>query len=303
MIGVGFLTLPTIGKSNGWIGIIMFVLLAQGTSMVGNMYLVKAFRATNCQSTCYPTIVETILGKVPNPTKKNSNKNSKKLHYIFPKIFFPKKSNKGYSVVIMIFIGLYILSSSTSYYMFAYIFSWALMKDFNWVSLENETLYKYFFILLIFSCQFLLCLKKDITALRYFTLVSAFIITYVAVVIIVDYCYLTDVYSMEFPGIERIEFGFNWGLATSYGLALFSAVNQFAVCNIVAELEKPSSRRLAKTVGWSYVFPVIIYIVVGVFGYLTYGSEIPAIIITRESHSSRSDAPMTIARIRRIFII
>jgi hypothetical protein len=64
MIGVGFLTLPTIGAKNGWIGIIMFVLLAQGTSMVGNMYLVKAFRATNCQSTCYPTIVETILGKV-----------------------------------------------------------------------------------------------------------------------------------------------------------------------------------------------------------------------------------------------
>jgi amino acid permease len=64
MIGVGFLTLPTIGAKNGWIGIIIFVLIAQGTSMVGNMFLVKAFRATNCQSTCYPTIVETILGKV-----------------------------------------------------------------------------------------------------------------------------------------------------------------------------------------------------------------------------------------------
>lgn len=203
----------------------------------------------------------------------------------------------------MIFIGLYILSSSTSYYMFAYIFSWALMKDFNLVAAENETLYKYFFILLIFSCQFMLCLKKEITALRYFTLVSAVIITYVAAVIIVDYCNLTDVYTNEFPDIKRIDFGFNWGLATSYGLALFSAVNQFAVCNIVSELEKPSSRRLAKTVGYSYVFPVIIYIIVGVFGYLTYGSEIPAIIITRDTYSDRSDAPMTIARIRIFFQI
>lgn len=203
----------------------------------------------------------------------------------------------------MVFIGLYILSSSTSYFMFAYIFSWALVQDFGWVADDNETLYKYVFILLLFVVQFMGCLPKSISALRYFTLISAIIISYVGIVIIADYFQYHDAYVKHFgPDLEVKTFDGGWGLATSYGLSLFSAVNQFAVCNIVSELKRPSSRRLTKTIGLSYIFPIIIYMIVGVFGYISYGNEIPNIIITRKTYTDSLDIPMTIARILLIFV-
>lgn len=62
MIGVGFLTLPTIGTMNGWVAIIFFVLLAQSISLIGNLQIGRAYRI--CGKKTYSAIVESIIGKV-----------------------------------------------------------------------------------------------------------------------------------------------------------------------------------------------------------------------------------------------
>lgn len=240
MIGVGFLTLPTIGKNNGWVGIIIFIFVAQITSMIGNLWLVRAYRATEGRCKCYPTIVEEILGVKQ-------------------------------SALIIVFMMLYILASSTSYYLFAYTFAKSLVFDkFDWLGKDSETLFKWAFVFTIFGIQFLGCLPKKISALSYFTAVSATIIFYVSMVIVADFFINYQDYKNK--GAHVIAFEFNASLCGSYGLALFSAVNQFAVCNIVGELNMPSTRRLKKTIVRSYIFPIFIYLVVGVVGYITYGS-------------------------------
>lgn len=62
MIGVGFLTLPAIGRMNGWIAIIIFILIAQFVSLVGNIQIAKAYRI--CGKKTYSTIIESIIGTV-----------------------------------------------------------------------------------------------------------------------------------------------------------------------------------------------------------------------------------------------
>lgn len=206
--------------------------------MVGNMWLVGAYRATNGKAKCYPSIVENILGTGP-------------------------------SAIILVFMMLYILASSTSYYMFSYLFAKALVVDkFKWLQDTESTvaLFKWIFVFSIFAIQFCGCLPKKLTALSYATLVSAIIIFYTSMVILADFFIQRNDYKTELNAQYKI-IGINKHIFGSWGLALFSAVNQFAVCNIVGELERPSTKRLKTVVTKSYIFPIFIYLVVGVMGY------------------------------------
>ena len=62
MIGVGFLTLPTIGINNGLFAIVAFIFVAQGTSLIGNVLLMHPKRA--CGKPTYCGLVEWALGTV-----------------------------------------------------------------------------------------------------------------------------------------------------------------------------------------------------------------------------------------------
>lgn len=62
MIGVGFLTLPAIGKNNGYVIVVLFIILASSLSLFANIQLGIAFKITRRNN--YALIVEEILGKV-----------------------------------------------------------------------------------------------------------------------------------------------------------------------------------------------------------------------------------------------
>ena len=226
--------------------------MAQLFSMIGNFFLVKAYRATCGKCKDYPSIVEEILGK---------------------------KS----SVFIVVIILLHILSASTSYYSFTYLFTRSLVFDtFGWLQGEkSETIFKWTFIFAIYLIQLCGCLPKKITALSYFTLITNFIIFYIACAIIADFFIQREAYIVQEHAEVKI-FELNSKITIGYGLALFSAVNQFATCNIVGDMEKPSTRRLNKVITPSFIFPCLIYVLVGVVGYLTYGNQVSDIVINRK---------------------
>lgn len=163
---------------------------------------------------------------------------------------------------------LYILASSTSYYMFAMLFSFAVLTDNDVLRNDQQTTYTYIFITCAFVIQFLGCIPKKMTALRYSTLVTAIIVFYVSIVIVCNYFTLRPYYEHAYVP-TFITFDMNISLVTCYCLSLFSAVNQFASMNVISELNKPSTRRLTKVICRSAIFPIMIYMAVGVLGYLT----------------------------------
>lgn len=80
-------------------------------------------------------------------------------------------------------------------------------------------------------------------------------------------------------------------------MSLFSVVNQFAIINIISELSNPTNKRIVKVITRSSIFPLIVYITIGVVGYGTYGSQTPGLVVQRDKVPGTSDILMTIGRL------
>lgn len=85
MIGVGFLTLPVIGRYNGWVAIIFFVLFSAAISAFANYLIGRGFRSSFGKN--YAEIVERINGPV-------------------------------HSFIVLLFLYLYVLASAGSYFIY-----------------------------------------------------------------------------------------------------------------------------------------------------------------------------------------
>jgi amino acid permease len=88
MIGVGFMTLPVIGKNNGVYSILFFVLYSGTVSWFANIQIGRGFKHSFGKT--YPEIIERINGS-------------------------------NLSLVALIFLFLYVFASSGSYYIFGKI--------------------------------------------------------------------------------------------------------------------------------------------------------------------------------------
>lgn len=59
----------------------------------------------------------------------------------------------------------------------------------------------------------------------------------------------------------------------------------------------PTTKRITKTVTRAAIFPLFVYLTIGVIGYATYGTECPALIVQRAKLPGSSDIAMTIGRL------
>ena len=288
MIGVGFLTLPTIGKNNGWVGIILMVFLSQSISLFGNIQLMKGYRATGKNN--YSAIVEGVLGVVrifiSFLTTTITTKNYLKLI-----------NKQKYASITLFIIFLYILTSAISYYIFAFNFAWAIAQNNNYVNDDNMMAFQIAFTSILYIFQFQLCIPRKISQLRHYTMQTACIILFVSITIVCNYFQFHDYFAnKQGKNAKIITFNTDY-LYQSYCLSLFSAVNHFGSVNVISELKRPSSRRLSKTIIMSYIFPVMVYITVGVLGYMTVGSSAPDIIINRKVSPDNPDILMSLSRL------
>ena len=151
MIGVGFLTLPVIGKKSGLYAMLFFIVLASLVSVFANWQLGRGFRATEGKT--YSKIVARVDGRTS-------------------------------SLVTMIFLFMYVYVSAGAYYVFgsisvtpgakfamSFIDNWNIRPDF----LKDDNKFANYFIIGLFFVCFLGSLPSKITALRYFTFVTAII--------------------------------------------------------------------------------------------------------------------------------
>lgn len=105
--------------------------------------------------------------------------------------------------------------------------------------------------------SFLVCfagsLPSKITALRYFTFITAVINLFLGGLLIyqinpIKERYINDSKVLVPPpkAPEFFDFNINRGFFGSYCLSLFSAVNQFSVVNVLTEYKNPTQRRVNK---------------------------------------------------------
>ena len=263
MIGVGFLTLPAVGKANGYIPCAVFIILSSFMSQFGNLQLGIAYRIT--RKNTYTLIVEEVLGKF-------------------------------WALINQIFMFLYLIASSTSYFLFGELFSFAAFRDNGVFDSSDREWFTYVFMGCAFVISFLGTIPKKITALRYATQVSSVIVFYVVICIIIDYFTIKEYFDKK-NNPKYYYFNVDMALFSSYCLSLFSVVNQFSIVNIISELERPTPRRIFKVIHRSAIFPLFIYLTIGQLGYATYGSMTPAVVVDRDKIPGTLDLAMTIGRI------
>lgn len=148
------------------------------------------------------------------------------------------------------------------------------VKEMWWSETPNLFVQKdsIFWILVTQGVLIPLVIRETLTELRIFSLVSFCIICYIAI-IIVGYCFMphyTENVDTTLDEVKLIKVG---GLSKSLSVFIFGFTCQQNLLCCYRELINPTFRRMKKVVSRHLFLASSIYLLVGTFGYLTFGND------------------------------
>lgn len=89
----------------------------------------------------------------------------------------------------------------------------------------------------------------------------------------------------------------NWDFFTNMGIAFYGYVNQFAVITILGELKNTSKIGYYSIIFRSNYIPMLLYSMVTLAGYFSFGEDIPDFIVLRPALMGSYDVLMSIAQV------
>lgn len=118
-----------------------------------------------------------------------------------------------------------------------------------------------------------LILKKELKNLRFFALFGFFTISYICILIVM-YSFIPSVTDVE-VNFPKLNYFVPSGIFTTFPLFIFSYTCQQNVLQAFQELNTPNERRMKKVVTRQIFLCSVLYLFVGIFGYITYPDEAP----------------------------
>jgi amino acid permease len=246
MLGMGFMTLPQIGKQNGMIPMLFMILVSVTICLVGNLQITRAYIYTKRKT--YPEVVEELDGPLA-------------------------------SKIATFFIMIYMYLVSALFYVFCPQLLFSFLNNTNnrpsW--LPKEEVFSVYMTLLIFPINYICSLTPKLSSLKYF----AFLASAICVVVTAATAWYMDTYKQGYlrTGATYTNFNFNSSLFGGYCLSFFSTMNQFGVVNVLDESIRPSADRMYKMIFASILIPTVCYFGIGIAGYSICGSQCPDVII------------------------
>jgi len=139
-----------------------------------------------------------------------------------------------------------------------------------------------------------IALQTSFYSMRHVSLMGVIALIYASFVIICQ----SPSYISEFWNYEKFEyFVWDWKLFTGFSTAVFSYTCTTVVLPIKNELINPVENRIMKIFNRSVLFEMLIYLSIGVTGYLSLLNETPDIILDRPALPGANDVAIMIARI------
>ena len=117
-----------------------------------------------------------------------------------------------------------------------------------------------------------LVLRKQLTELRVFSLMSFGIIVYIAILIIGN-CFAPTYTKNIDEKFDQMAYSKLGGIASTLPIFIFGFTCQMNVLTCCRELNNTSVRRMNKTVTREIFIASSLYLLVGVFGYLTFMND------------------------------
>lgn len=271
MVGIGFLTLPEMGKTNGLVPMIVLIVISSIVSAIANWQLAIGFRITHARS--LTKIISEIIGKKP-------------------------------AIFCMIILILDIWVSIGAMYIFGARFSVNLLDGFNarpdWGK-DTDKLTNYI-ILFLFVLSFLGSLARKASSLRYFSFISSTVSLLVGLVVVFETSIVREYYENKLKA-QYPTFIIDERLFGAYCLSLFSTNNQYSVISVMSEFRNPTKRRLNKLILWGTVIPMAVYLLVSIGGYLSCGNRCKPVIINRVVPEDFDDIVMDVFKVLLIMCL
>ncbi len=117
-----------------------------------------------------------------------------------------------------------------------------------------------------------LVLKEKLTELRIFSLISFCIIIYIAMVIITN-CFREEYTNTIDPRLDEVKYVDFSGFTVSLPIFIFGFTCQQNILSCYREMITPTMRRIRKVITRQIFISSSIYLMVGIFGYLTFGNH------------------------------
>ncbi len=271
MIGVGFLTLPEIGKHNGLYPMIAIIILSSFMSAFANWQLGLGFRVSRGRT------LTKIIARV-------------------------KGRGSAIMNIFVLIIDLWVATGAT--YIFGAKFALSVIDNLklraSW-GLEEGQVMNYLIIALFVIC-FFGSLAKSFSAMRYFTFLAS-VINFLIVGLVFYQVSALRTYYTEEEKAQYPLYELNNHVFGGFCLSLFSTNNQYSVVTVFSELKMPTRRRINKVVLWSPVIPLIIYVSISVGGFYTCGDKCPSIISNRLHPEGFNDTLMNIGKLSSILCL
>lgn len=154
----------------------------------------------------------------------------------------------------------------------------------------SESTFVVYFVAVCWLICYGASLPKKIAVLRYFTFITAIINIVLALVGLFQLPNLHHYYKNKADSPATFPtFDMNASIFGGYCLSLFSCVNQFAVVSIFVEFKKPTMKRLTNLVYASPIIPLIVYLLVAIGGFYSFGTEVNEIVLNTPMEPGKSD--------------
>ena len=142
-----------------------------------------------------------------------------------------------------------------------------------------------------------LSLAKNITSLRYLTIICVISIIYVTLLVVIQ----TPLYmaTMHHSIYDITLFKLDYSITDTISIIVFAFNAVTSIPVIYSELYMSNYRRMTKVINRSVVLSGFLYIILGSFGYLSYCSNMPGLVTNRGSVEGPGviDWPMEVAKI------
>jgi amino acid permease len=147
-----------------------------------------------------------------------------------------------------------------------------------------------------------LSLAKNMSALRYISIVSIVSIFYTLVVMLVELPEYFHTYHIV-KGEPIAWFNVDLNFFSGCSITFFSFTCQASILPIYSELVNPNEKRMMKVIGRSLLVDCVFYCAIALVGYFSTLQDTPDLVIARETLSGKVDYAMTISCLAVILVV
>jgi amino acid permease len=259
-IGAGCLTLPLVFMRQGIVLGAFLITLAVGLCYFSLISI--ALAGEKYQTFSYIALTEVALGKV-------------------------------WGFIVQSSIILYVIGTIIGYQIMVGFFMPSILGSFNIDATGNTTYY----IIMVASNVLLmtpLSMFRELSSLRFVSLLSAFSLVYISVLVIAEFPFFA--YENSWSALKW--FGLDVGIISSFNLCVFSSCCHTNISQIQGELINSNQRRITKVSRRAMLAIYFSYLALGLFGYLSTLHNTPSLIIMRHRPSDiKNDFLMVIGRV------